>query len=121
MTELKKEARGAAWKNEYKTEDWHPDFTGNFTLNAKEYFLDIWIDLSGENNRPPISLRVKEKDPAESVLGASEGELDAMQKLAGISGNDPANQKAIRDHVPGGVKTERGFEPSEEFNDDIPF
>ncbi len=62
MPEYDNTNRGAAWKNE-KRSDTHPDASGSFNVEGKEYFLDIWYKRADASERAPLfSLRVKPKD-----------------------------------------------------------
>ena len=55
--------RGAAWKNDRKTQDTHPDATGSINIEGAEYFLDIWYRKKDANPKAPLySIKVKRKD-----------------------------------------------------------
>lgn len=51
---------GVLFKNERKSEDRHPDYTGTYTdAEGREFFLDAWIRESAKGKF--FSIRTKEK------------------------------------------------------------
>lgn len=53
---------GVLFKNDRKTEDKHPDYTGSFyDANGSEYFCDAWIKKSSKSGGTFLSFRVKPK------------------------------------------------------------
>lgn len=65
MTEYSNENRGAIWKNERKTKDTHPDFTGSINVEGREYFFDAWKRKEGAGPKAPaLTFKVKPKDAA---------------------------------------------------------
>ncbi len=58
--------RGILGRNKRKTEDRHPDFTGNINVDGREYWLNGWIKERKDGSGKFFSLSVKPKDaPAE--------------------------------------------------------
>jgi hypothetical protein len=57
--------RGAVWKNQKRTTDKHPHFTGTCDIDGEEYYINAWKnDVSGNPKRPLMSFsfqKVKEK------------------------------------------------------------
>ena len=65
--------RGAAWKNDRKQSDTHPDATGSINVEGVEYFLDVWYKKKDANEKAPLfSIKVKRKDkqPEQSATEA---------------------------------------------------
>jgi len=55
--------RGSIWKNERKTKDTHPDFTGTLNVEGREYFFDAWKRKDGAPAKAPsLTFKVKPKD-----------------------------------------------------------
>lgn len=74
--------RGSIWKNERKTKDTHPDFTGSINVEGREYFFDAWKRRDGAGPKAPaLTFKVKPKD------AAAEGHPDRFQREA------PARQR----------------------------
>lgn len=60
MTEYDNRSRGVLFKNDRKTEDKHPDYTGTYMdADGREFFLDAWL-REGKKGKF-FSLRTKEK------------------------------------------------------------
>jgi hypothetical protein len=53
MTEYSKENRGAVWRNEKKTTDRHPDFTGKATIDGVDYYVSAWRRGPDDNPKAP--------------------------------------------------------------------
>jgi hypothetical protein len=63
MSDFDNTNRGSIWKNERKTKDTHPDFTGSMNIEGREYFVDGWRRKEGAGPKAPaMTLRVKAKD-----------------------------------------------------------
>ena len=55
--------RGSVWKNERKTTDKHPDFTGSANVDGVEYWVSMWKRKPDANPKaPPVSFTFKRKD-----------------------------------------------------------
>jgi len=55
--------RGAVWKNQKRTTDKHPHFTGNCDIDGEEYFINVWKnDVSDNPKKPLLSFSFKKKD-----------------------------------------------------------
>ena len=58
--------RGSIWKNDRKTTDTHPDFTGTLNVEGVEYFFDAWKRKQDANPKAPaltFSIKRKDKQP----------------------------------------------------------
>jgi len=55
---------GSIFKNDRKTKDSHPDFTGSVTVHDQEFWLSGWRKTS-RNDEPYISISLKPKAEAE--------------------------------------------------------
>ena len=63
MTEYDNTNRGSIWKNEKKSTENHPDFTGSLNVEGVEYWVSAWRRKEGANpNAPALSFSVKRKD-----------------------------------------------------------
>ena len=63
MTDYDNTNRGSIWKNERKTKDTHPDFTGTLNVEGREYFFDAWKRKEGAPAKSPaLTFKVKPKD-----------------------------------------------------------
>lgn len=76
--------RGQIWKNEKKSTDKHPDFTGSLNVDGKDYWVSAWKRREGAADRAPaLSFSIKAKDgkPQESSRPASapEGRRASMK------------------------------------------
>jgi hypothetical protein len=54
--------RGIFGRNERKTQDTHPDFTGSLNVNGQEFWLDGYKQTRKDGSGSFISLRVKPKE-----------------------------------------------------------
>ena len=45
--------RGSIWKNEKKTTDKHPDFTGKATIDGVDYYVSAWKRGPDDNPKAP--------------------------------------------------------------------
>ena len=72
---------GAVFKNDRKTEDRHPDYTGTYTDgDGNEYFLDAWV-REGKKGKF-FSLRTKAKQPRRESAGGGFTPLDDAMPFA---------------------------------------
>lgn len=63
MADYDDKNRGSIWKNEKKTTDKHPDFTGSLNVDGKDYWVSAWKRKEGASDRAPaLSFSVKPKD-----------------------------------------------------------
>ncbi len=46
MTYVQKPNTGSLFKNQQKTTDQHPDYTGKAVVNGQEFYLSAWINKS---------------------------------------------------------------------------
>lgn len=53
--------RGVLFKNDRKTKDTQPGYTGSLNVDGVEYFLDAWLKESQSGNKF-FSVSVKRKD-----------------------------------------------------------
>ena len=96
--------RGSIWKNERKTKDTHPDFTGSINVEGREYFFDAWKRKDGAGPKAPaLTFKVKPKD------AQPEGHPDRFQKPNGG-----------REEIVNGLRQPRGSNYPN-MDDDVPF
>jgi len=64
MPEYDNRNRGSLWKNEKKTTEKHPDFTGNYTdKEGVEYWVSAWKRKPDASAKAPaLSFSLNEKD-----------------------------------------------------------
>lgn len=62
MAYIPKEGSGSLFKNDRKTTETHPDYTGSIMVNGKEHYLSGWIKESTKGKFFSISIG-KEKQP----------------------------------------------------------
>ncbi len=105
MTEYDNTNRGSIWKNERKTKDTHPDFTGSINVEGREYFFDAWKRKEGAGPKAPaLTFKVKPKD------AAPEGHPDRFHRDTPVNRQRPSGFPERPRQV-----DERGLD------DDIPF
>lgn len=105
MTEFDNRNRGSIWKNERKTKDTHPDFTGTLNVEGREYFFDAWKRKEGAPAKAPsLTFKVKPKD------AQPEGHPDRFQQQV------PVNRQR-----PSGIPERPRQVREDELADDIPF
>ena len=55
--------RGSIWKNDRKSTENHPDFTGTLNVGGTEYWVSAWKRKPDANpNAPALSFSVKMKE-----------------------------------------------------------
>lgn len=54
-------------RNERKTDESHPDFTGKLNVNGVEYFMDAWIKERKDGSGKFFSGKIKRKDKQPEV------------------------------------------------------
>lgn len=62
MAYIPKEGAGSLFKNDRKTTDTHPDYTGSIMLNGKEHWLSAWVKEGTKGKFFSVSVG-KEKQP----------------------------------------------------------
>ena len=81
MSEYDNTNKGSIWKNEKKTTDKHPDFTGSLNVNGVEFWVSAWKRKEGQSLKAPaLSFAIKPKEeeaPAPRKSGGSFGEMDS--------------------------------------------
>lgn len=81
MTTYDNTNRGALFKNERKTKDTQPGYTGSLNVDGVEYFLDAWIK-EGKSGKF-FSVSVKRKDQ-QSAPAPSRAPAPAPKASAGF-------------------------------------
>lgn len=61
MTTYDNTNRGVLFKNDRKTKDTQPGYTGSLNVDGVEYFLDAWVK-DGKNGGKFFSVSVKRKE-----------------------------------------------------------
>ena len=62
--EFNNENRGILGKNQNKTADNHPEYSGSLNVDGTDYWLSAWIKESSKDGKKFFSLSVKPKDAA---------------------------------------------------------
>lgn len=52
---------GALFKNDKKATDQHPDYTGNITIEGKEFYLSAWVNESARTGQKYFALKATPK------------------------------------------------------------
>lgn len=76
MAEYDDKNRGSIWKNDKKTTDKHPDFTGSLNVDGKDYWVSAWKRKEGTSDRAPalrISVKPKDGKPMDAPRPATGG------------------------------------------------
>lgn len=61
--------RGSIWKNDKKTTDKHPDFTGSLNVNGVDFWVSAWKRKEDANDKAPaLSFSIKPKDEAQGEV-----------------------------------------------------
>jgi hypothetical protein len=58
--------RGILSKNQNKTADNHPEYSGSINVDGTDYWLSAWIKESSKDGKKFFSLSVKPKDTAKA-------------------------------------------------------
>ena len=62
MSQYENKNTGVLFKNDRKTEDKHPDYTGTFyDADGGEHFFDAWVKKSAKSGGTFLSCRTKPK------------------------------------------------------------
>ena len=70
-------SRGVLFKNDRKSEDKHPDYTGTYTdADGREFFLDAWVREGSKGKF--FSIRTKEKTARKEAAGGAVPFDDSM-------------------------------------------
>jgi len=64
MADFDNTNRGSIWKNDKKTTENHPDFTGSINVEGKEFWVSAWKRKADANPKAPaLSFSVQPKEP----------------------------------------------------------
>jgi len=66
MTQYDNTNRGAAFKNERKEKDTHPNYTGSLNVDGKDHWISIWIKEGKKGKFLSLSVKAKEDKPGVS-------------------------------------------------------
>lgn len=62
MTEYSNENRWSLFRNERKSEEKDPDYTGSLNVDGVEFFMDAWLKESKKDGKKFFSGRIKKKE-----------------------------------------------------------
>jgi len=69
--------RGSIWKNEKKTTENHPDFTGSIDVDGKEFWVSAWKRKADANPKAPaLSISIQPKEPMANTVTATATEFN---------------------------------------------
>jgi hypothetical protein len=68
--------KGILGRNDRKTQDNHPDFSGSINIEGREYWLSGWIKERKDGSGRFFSLSVKPKDGASAPAAPSQNNVD---------------------------------------------
>lgn len=63
--------RGALFKNDRKTKDTQPGYTGSLNVDGVEYFLDAWVKEGKSGKFFSVSVKRKDKQDAPAPRAAA--------------------------------------------------
>lgn len=52
---------GALFRNDKKATEQHPDYTGNITIEGKEFYLSAWVNESARTGQKYFALKATPK------------------------------------------------------------
>jgi hypothetical protein len=62
MSEQQKDNSGALFTNKRREKDTHPHYTGQATIDGKDYWLSAWVNKSKKDGASYMSVAFKLKD-----------------------------------------------------------
>tara|TARA_B110000503_G_C7069375_1_gene380193 strand:+ start:626 stop:877 length:252 start_codon:yes stop_codon:yes gene_type:complete len=71
--------RGSIWKNDRKTTETHPDYSGTINVEGKEYWLSAWKRRDDASAKAPIlsfSVQPKEAQAAKPAAPVTAEDFD---------------------------------------------
>ena len=68
--------RGILSRNDRKTADTHPDFTGSLNVNGVEMWLDAYTQKTKDGSRSFLSIKVKPKDAPKAAPARQQNSAD---------------------------------------------
>lgn len=79
MKEYDNTNKGSIWKNEKKTTDNHPDFTGSLNVNGVDFWVSAWKRKEGQSPKAPaLSFSIKPKEEeAPRKSGGTFGQMES--------------------------------------------
>ena len=63
MTQYDQTNRGILSRNDRKSQDTHPDYTGSLNVNGVEMWVDGYTQKTKDGSRSFLSIKVKPKEP----------------------------------------------------------
>tara|TARA_R110000850_G_scaffold132041_2_gene253110 strand:+ start:2692 stop:2955 length:264 start_codon:yes stop_codon:yes gene_type:complete len=75
MPEYDNKNRGAIWKNDRKTTETQPDYTGTINIEGVDYWLNGWRAVEGASDRAPVlKFSVAPKEAPKPIPAAENNE-----------------------------------------------
>jgi hypothetical protein len=68
--------KGILGRNDRKTQDTHPDFSGSINIEGREFWLSGWVKERKDGSGRFFSLSVKPKDGASAPAAPSQNNVD---------------------------------------------
>lgn len=78
MSYAPKNNYGALFKNERKTDESHPDYTGSIMIENQEYYLDVWVKRQ-EGKKTYMAVHTKKKKAAQKPTSADQETKPAVK------------------------------------------
>jgi len=75
MTE-RRDLTGILFKNDRKEKDTHPDYTGNCTIDGKDYWMSSWIKSGAKGRFMSFAFKPKEENRAAGARPSLAEEMD---------------------------------------------
>jgi len=97
MTEFDNTNRGVLFKNERKTKDSQPGYTGSLNVDGVEFFLDAWVKEGKSGKFFSVSVKRKDKQPEAQrpAAPAQQRQPPARQAAPAASGFDDLDDSSI--------------------------
>lgn len=83
MTQYDNTNRGALFKNDRKTKESQPGYTGSLNVDGVEYFLDAWLK-EGKTGAKFFSVSVKRKEQQSAPAPAPRAPAPAPRASSGF-------------------------------------
>lgn len=84
--------RGALFRNNRKTTDKHPDYTGQINVNGVDFWISAWSKQSAKGPLLSLSVTPKDangvKDEFLSPTPVKDGESESAKKIGGFDDMD---------------------------------
>lgn len=71
--------KGTLGKNKRKTEETHPEYTGQINIDGVEYWLSAWVKSNGSTGEKFFSISAKAKEQKPEKQEKPKGDFESME------------------------------------------